>query len=180
MSRNEIILGAVALVLVVFSLVVSMVIPRRSPDFPKRLLPFVVVCVLLVLATLTAVELFGVEEEENAEAEVTEVQDSGEPDAEGPVTTGAETETGGSEGGGGDAEAGREIFASSGCGNCHTFGPAESSGSIGPNLDEADVSVEAAAEQIRNGGNGMPPYGGQLSEDEVQSVAAFVAESGGR
>ena len=179
MSRNEIILGAVALVLVVFSLVVSMVIPRRRPDFPgDRLGLFVVVAVLLVLATLTAVELFGVEEEHNEGAEAAEVQDSGEPDAESPTTTGADTETGGGGGGGGDAEAGAEIFASSGCGNCHTFEAAGTEGSIGPNLDEAGVSAEAAADQVRNGGNGMPSYGDQLSDDEIESVAAFVAGGG--
>jgi mono/diheme cytochrome c family protein len=182
MSRNEIILGAVALVLVVFSLVVSMVIPRRRPDFPgNRLGLFALVSVLLVAATLTTVEIFGVEEgqgEAHNEGEVTEVQDSGEPDAEGSTTTGADTETGG-EGGGGGAAAGEEIFAASGCANCHTLEAAGAQGTVGPNLDEANVTVEAAAEQIENGGNGMPAYGDQLSEDEIQAVAAFVSESGG-
>jgi cytochrome c551/c552 len=37
----------------------------------------------------------------------------------------------------GDAAAGKSIFAEQGCGSCHTFAAAQSTGAIGPNLDEA-------------------------------------------
>jgi mono/diheme cytochrome c family protein len=30
---------------------------------------------------------------------------------------------------------------------------------------------------VPNGGGGMPPFGGQLSEDEIRNVAAFVFTS---
>ena len=184
MTRNELILGAVALVLVVFSLVVSMVIPRRNPEFPGRHLAlFAVVCVALVIAMLTAVELFGAEEGHGASEEenaATEVQDSGEPDAEEGSETGGETEGGETgEAAAGDPAAGEEIFASAGCGNCHTLEAAGASGTVGPNLDEAAPDAEAAAEQVTNGGNGMPAYGDQLSPDEIADVAAFVVESAG-
>lgn len=184
MSRNEVILGAFALVLVLFSLFVSMVLPRRNPDFPGRHLKlFALVCVLLVAAMLTAVELFGAEEGHGAAEEenvATEVQDSGEPDAEEGSETGAETEAGETgESSGGDPAAGEKIFASAGCGNCHTLEDAGTSGSIGPNLDEAKPSAESAAAQVTQGGNGMPAYGDQLSPDEIADVAAFVAESAG-
>ena len=179
MSRNEIILGAVALVLVLFSIVVSMVIPRRRPDFPgNRLKLFTLVAVLLVVATLTSVEIFGVEEgqgEAHNEGEVTEVQDSGEPDAESPTTTGAE---GG--GGGGDTAAAEELFAAQGCGNCHTFEPAGASGTIGPSLDETNMSAEEAADQIENGGQQMPAFGDQLSPEEIQALAEYVTGAGSR
>ncbi len=86
MSRNDVILGAAALVLVVFSLVVSLVIPRRDPGFPGRNLRlFVVVAVLLVVAMLAAVELAGESHEE-----------------EGGGTEAAETDDGGNGGNGGD------------------------------------------------------------------------------
>ena len=42
-------------------------------------------------------------------------------------------------GGEGDPEAGADIFASAGCGSCHTYEPAGSSGTAGPNLDVSDV-----------------------------------------
>jgi mono/diheme cytochrome c family protein len=184
MTRNELILGAVALVVVLFSLTVSMVLPRRNPEFPGRHLGlFVVVCVALVIAMLTAVELFGAEEGHGASEEqnaATEVQDSGEPDAEEGSETGGETEGGETgETAGGDAAAGEEVFASAGCANCHVLEAAGAEGSVGPNLDELQPSAEATAEQVTNGGNGMPAYGDQLSPEEIADVAAFVAESAG-
>ena len=33
-----------------------------------------------------------------------------------------------------------------------------------------------AIEQVTNGGGGMPPFGGTLSEEEIQNVAAFVVQ----
>jgi len=35
----------------------------------------------------------------------------------------------------GNAAAGKPVFAANGCGACHTFGPAASTGKIGPDLD---------------------------------------------
>jgi mono/diheme cytochrome c family protein len=32
---------------------------------------------------------------------------------------------------------------------------------------------------VRNGGGAMPPFEGQLSEEEIQNVAAFVVASQG-
>ena len=170
MSRNEAILGAAALVLVVFSLVVSLVIPRRDPGFPGRNLKvFVVVAVLLVVAMLAAMEVFGAEHEEGEEG--------GEA---------AQTETGGEDGGGGGgggqgggAAAGKEVFASAGCGSCHTLQEAGTSGTVGPDLDQSSIDEAGAVQQITNGGGGMPPFGGQLSEQEIQDVAAFVVASQG-
>jgi cytochrome c553 len=170
LSDSEIILGLFALVLVVFSLVVALVIPRRDPDFPgRRMRAFVIVAVLLVVAMLAAVEVFGAEEE-GPEGESAETQT-----VEGG--TGA-TETGeGGGGGGGDAAAGMEIFASAGCGSCHTLEEAGTSGMVGPNLDDSQVDLQGAVQQITEGGGGMPPFGGQLSEPEIQNVATFVVES---
>ena len=79
----------------------------------------------------------------------------------------------------GDPEAGKEVYASAGCGSCHTLEAAGSSGTTGPNLDEASPDYEAAREQIENGGGGMPPFKDQLSEQEIADVAAFVVESAG-
>jgi cytochrome c6 len=174
-SRNEIILGVFTAVLVVFSLVVSLVVPRRRPDFPgNRLGLFVALAVLLVVAMLAAVEVFGAEEGHEAAAEdevATNVQDAGEPDAEDPGTT---ADPGG---GGGDAARGEEVFAAQGCANCHTLEAAGASAEVGPNLDEVQPSLEATVEQVTNGGNGMPAYRDQVSEEDIQAVAAYVVES---
>lgn len=179
MSRNEIILGVVALVLVGFSLVVSLYVPRRRPDFPgERIGLFVGIAVLLVVAMLAAVEVFGEEEESEAEP-AAETQPAEQPST-GGTETGGGAETGGTETGGapaGDPAQGKELFASSGCGSCHTLEDAGTSGNVGPNLDDLKPSFDAAVEQITNGGGPMPAYGDQLSEEEIQSIAAYIVQA---
>ena len=85
-------------------------------------------------------------------------------------------ETGGGATAEGDSTKGKEVFASAGCGGCHTFEPAGSNGSVGPNLDDSNVSMDAAVTQIENGGGGMPPFKDRLSEQEIADVAAFVSQ----
>jgi mono/diheme cytochrome c family protein len=93
------------------------------------------------------------------------------------------TETGGGGGGGGtaegDAAAGKEVFASAGCGSCHTFADAGTSGTVGPDLDQSSVDFDAAVTQITNGGGGMPPFSGSLSEEQIANVAAYVVTARG-
>jgi len=48
---------------------------------------------------------------------------------------------------------------------------------VGPNLDESTVDFAAAEEQIRAGGGGMPAFEGQLSDEEIANVAAYVVET---
>lgn len=76
--------------------------------------------------------------------------------------------------GGGDGES---IFASSGCGSCHTFAAAGTSGTIGPNLDEAKPPFELAVERITNGKGEMPSFRESLSDDEIRAVAEFVSSA---
>jgi mono/diheme cytochrome c family protein len=93
------------------------------------------------------------------------------------------TETGGGGGGGGDVEgdpaAGKDVYASAGCGSCHVLADAGSTGTIGPSLDDSSVDFNAAVEQITNGGGGMPPFSGELSEEEIANVAAYVVTARG-
>jgi len=162
-SRNDVIIGVAALVLVVFSLVVSIVIPRRDPGFPGRnIRVFAVVAALLVVAMLVSVEVFGAEHEEEPASAQEEV-----------------AEEGGQESVEGDVAAGKQIFASEDCGSCHTLQEAGTTGSVGPNLDESNVDLETAVGQIDFGGGGMPPFGSRLSEEEIRDVAAFVVASQG-
>ena len=106
----------------------------------------------------------------------------GDDDSSGTPATTAETTTGGGEtttGGGetGDAVNGKAVFASAGCGSCHTYSKAGSSGSIGPNLDDLAPSFDTVVRQVTNGGGAMPPFKDQLSEQEIRDVAAFVSGS---
>ena len=94
---------------------------------------------------------------------------------------------GGDDGGGGGettaaggAQAGEQVFADAGCGSCHTLNAAGSNGTTGPNLDELKPSEQEVAEQVTNGGGGMPAFKGRLSEQQIQQVAAFVAENAGK
>ena len=62
-----------------FALVVSMLVPRRWPQFPgRRLWPFVGLCLLLFIGMVAAVEIFGKSSESEAAAsqkvKVTEVE----------------------------------------------------------------------------------------------------------
>jgi cytochrome c553 len=75
----------------------------------------------------------------------------------------------------GDAAAGEQIYASAGCGACHTLSAAGSSGTVGPNLDEAAPSYELAVERITLGQGGMPAFGEQLEPQQIADVAAFVS-----
>jgi mono/diheme cytochrome c family protein len=102
-----------------------------------------------------------------------------------PEQTQAETgggDTGGDTGGAapeGDAAAGEAVFASSGCGSCHTLEAAGSSGNVGPNLDEASPDFETAYETVTNGRGAMPAFEGQLTDQQIADVAAYVSESAG-
>ena len=180
-------LGLAAAALLVFAIAAAFWFPRRNSDFPgERLGPFVAVTVLLFLALMGAVLYFAKEEEAAGHAEVAETQ----PAETEPAETGGETETepegetetgegGGGGGEGGDAAAGENVFSSAGCGSCHALEAAGSSGSVGPDLDESQPDFELAVDRVTNGSGAMPAFEGQLSEQEIRDVAAFVAESAG-
>ena len=73
--------------------------------------------------------------------------------------------------------AGAKVFASAGCGNCHTLSEADAKGNVGPNLDQLKPEKELVARQVRNGGVGMPSFSDKLSAGEIDQVAVFVADA---
>ena len=176
MSRNDVILAVVCAVLVGFSLIVSLVVPRSRPDFPgRRIGLFVLVAALLVLAMLVSVERLGAEEE-GPEAETAAETQPGTP----TETQSTPTDTGGTSTGGatqGDPANGAKLFASEGCGGCHTMAAAKSTGTVGPNLDDLKPPFDKVVSQVTNGGGAMPPFGDKLSAAEIQDVAAYVVAS---
>ncbi|HJU36762.1 MAG TPA: c-type cytochrome [Gaiellaceae bacterium] len=110
------------------------------------------------------------------------------------ATTTAGTTTSGGGGGGGNAAAGQTVFASSGCATCHTFQPANATGTIGPDLDQApaqdakaDHNMALAAfikESIVNPDAyiakgyhpGLMPktFGSSLSKTQLNDLVAFI------
>ena len=189
-------LAITAGIFIAFSLLVALVIPRRNPDFPGRrgLVPFILVTLILTIAMLGAVEVWAKEDHAAAEAghettetgttetETTGTTTEAEPPAPpGPTTT--------AEGPSGSPEAGRAVFLEAGCGNCHAFPPAGSTGTVGPNLAEALAGSDAAAirqsivdpnAEVAEGYTaGVMPdtYENQLSPEQLNDLVAFL-ESG--
>ena len=77
----------------------------------------------------------------------------------------------------GDAANGEKVFASAGCGGCHTLEAAGSRGNVGPNLDDAKPDSALVVDRVTNGAGAMPSFEGQLSEQEIADVAQYVVES---
>jgi Cytochrome c len=194
-------LAITAAIFIAFSLLVALVIPRSNPDFPGRrgLVPFVLVTVILMIAMLGAVEVWAKEDHAAAEAghETTETTETGttetgttetettgttteaEPQPPAPTTTAEEPS--------GSPEAGRAVFLEAGCGNCHAFPPAGSTGTVGPNLAESlsgsdaasirEAIVDPNAEVAEGYTAGVMPdtYENQLSPEQLNDLVAFLA-----
>src|SRR5581483_12032176 len=83
----------------------------------------------------------------------------------------------------GNPTKGRAVFASGGCGSCHTLAAAHATGSVGPNLDALKPDYRAVTAQVTNGGaptgGTMPAFKGTLSTQQIADVAAFVVDSTG-
>jgi mono/diheme cytochrome c family protein len=77
----------------------------------------------------------------------------------------------------GDAAAGKAVFVSAGCGGCHTLAAAGSKGNVGPNLDEKKPPVALVVERVTLGKSPMPKFGGQLTDQQIADVAAYVVKS---
>jgi sulfite dehydrogenase len=77
----------------------------------------------------------------------------------------------------GSAAAGKAVFASAGCGACHTLEAAGASGNAGPNLDQVKPDAAHVGEVVTNGRGAMPPYKGRLTDKQISDVAAYVAQA---
>lgn len=82
---------------------------------------------------------------------------------------------------GSDAGAdGKSVFATAGCGGCHTLADAGASGNVGPNLDEAKPAKELVLDRVTNGKGAMPPFKGQLTDAQIDAVAEYVGSVAGK
>jgi len=175
-TTGKVVLLLVAGSFIAFSLIVSMVVPRKYPGFPGRHLAlFIVVCVAFFAVQLGAVVwVTGTQEVESAEAEAP--GETTPPETTPAETTPAET-TPATEPGG--AAAGKQIFMDQPCGDCHTLADAGTTGSVGPNLDDAKPSYELVIDRVTNGMGVMPSFKDKLTEQQIQDLAKYVSTAAG-
>ena len=79
----------------------------------------------------------------------------------------------------GDPAAGEAVFASAGCGGCHTLAAAGATGNVGPNLDESKPPVDLVVSRVTDGAGVMPPFKDSLDDQQIADVAAYVVQSTG-
>jgi len=75
-------------------------------------------------------------------------------------------------------EEGEQLFAAQGCGGCHTLSVAGATGTVGPSLDETQLSEAEIAAVVADGRRtAMPAFSDRLSPEEIAAVAAYVSAS---
>jgi mono/diheme cytochrome c family protein len=96
----------------------------------------------------------------------------------------------------GNAKAGATLFVAQGCGGCHTFKPAGTNGTVGPDLDKLaqyaktanqgslqDFTHESIANPsayIEKGyANAMPNFGQTLSDKQIADLVAYLTQKQG-
>jgi len=79
----------------------------------------------------------------------------------------------------GDPAAGAKIFSSAGCTGCHTLAAAKSTGTVGPNLDQAKPTYRTVTARVTLGKGNMPAFTSSLSSQQIADVAAYVVTSTG-
>ncbi len=73
--------------------------------------------------------------------------------------------------------AGLELFNNFSCGVCHIFADANGGGSIGPSLDRnSRLTREFAIEVIANGSGAMPSFAGQMTDEEIATLADYLVQ----
>jgi len=185
-TTGKVTLLIVAGLFIAWALITAIWIPKRNPDFPATLTAFLLVSSLFLVAQLGAVywvtSTQEVETEEAAPAESTPGETTSTDSTSTGETTTGETSTGATTpaGGKGDPAAGKQVFETAGCKGCHTLADAGATGTVGPNLDDAKPPYDLVIDRVTHGKGPMPPFEGQLSEQQIQDVAAYVSSVAGK
>lgn len=79
-----------------------------------------------------------------------------------------------------DSTDGATLFGTLGCSGCHTLAAANASGTVGPNLDDAKPSKELVVDRVTNGKGGMPAFGNQLTDEQIDAIAEYVSSNAGK
>jgi cytochrome c oxidase subunit 1 len=77
------------------------------------------------------------------------------------------------------ADPGQALFATAGCGGCHTLAAAGTAGTVGPNLDRAQPTADVVATIVEQGRGAMPSFEGQLEPGEIDQIAEFIDSTTG-
>jgi mono/diheme cytochrome c family protein len=164
---------------IVFALVSSFLLPRKWPNFPGRYLWAYVAVVGCFFLGMMATVVFVAKESSEAKAESTHTGPASRP-AIAPV---------------GSPAAGKQLFTSTGCVSCHTYAPAGSHGTVGPNLDKLSTDASKAnrgslAQYVQESivdpnayvvpgfpASVMPQtFGQQLSKKDIADLVAFLTK----
>jgi cytochrome c551/c552 len=177
---------------IAFALLSSFFFPRFKNDFPtkKGLRWYLPLAFVFFIAMLSAVLIFGKEKKEAAAATPPAATST-------PGKTTPGTAKSSSKYAGGDATAGKALFTSSGCVACHTFKPAASTGTVGPDLDDLATYAQKANQPLADFTGGaivspppayVPPgfadtmpktFGTSLSAKQIADLVAFLDAPGG-
>lgn len=79
-------------------------------------------------------------------------------------------------------EKGKTLFktgAVPACAVCHTLQDAESTGTIGPDLDELKPDAARVKKILKEGAGAMPSFAATLDDAAMEAVAAYVAHATG-
>ena len=151
-----------------------MAVPPKRKRWAGPAAEAALVLVVLFLLFIAALAGFLVGRESAEDDDSPAVSQTATTESEPAQTEAATTESTATDG---ESADGAAVFAEAGCGGCHTFGAANSNGTVGPSLDGIDLSKNEIEQQVRNGGGGMPAFGDRLSDAEIEAVADYV-ESG--
>jgi mono/diheme cytochrome c family protein len=196
-TTGKVTLLIVAGLFIAWALITAIWIPKRNADFPATLTVFLLVSSLFLAAQLGSVYWVTSTQEVETEAAEPPGEGEGQPAETTPAettpaettpaettpaeTTPAETNPGNPQpGADADVVAGKEVFESAGCVGCHTLADAGATGTVGPNLDEAKPPFDLVVTRVTNGMGAMPPFKGQLSDKQIQDVAAYVSSVAGK
>ena len=177
-SLGKTVLLIVAISFISWAIITAIFVPKRSAGFPRRLDAYIVVSAVFFLAQMTAI-VWVSETQEVEEESVAEVQPPGGGEGETPTSPTTPTTPTTPGGAAGDATAGKQVFETAGCTSCHTLADAGATGTVGPNLDEAKPPASLVVDRVTHGKGVMPSFSGQLSEQQIQDVAAYVSSVAG-
>jgi mono/diheme cytochrome c family protein len=166
----------VAITFILWALVTAIFVPKRREGFPRRLDAYIVVSVILFVAQMSTV-LWAANTQEVEEAHAAETPSQPGGGGGGTETAPTTTTTAPATG---DATAGKQVFETAGCTSCHTLADAGATGTVGPNLDQAKPPASLVVMRVTNGKGVMPSFKGQLSEQQIQDVAAYVSSVAGQ
>ena len=76
-------------------------------------------------------------------------------------------------------KAGAAVFKKAGCGGCHTLAAAHATGTVGPDFDTVTPKPDfrLATARLTLGKGAMPSFKGQLTDQQIADVAAYVVTS---